>query len=61
LQVSGGSTSSSGGGGSTNYHTHNYSAIDAKSFGKFLDTGGMEQINKSANRRTGLYAGDAVG
>jgi hypothetical protein len=49
------------GGGSVNYHTHHYSALDAKSFGKFLDTGGMKTINDSANKRASLYAGDAIG
>jgi hypothetical protein len=49
------------GGGDTHYHTHNYSAIDAKSFGKFLDSGGMSEINKSANKRTSLYAGEGIG
>jgi hypothetical protein len=58
LQASG---SRSGGAGSVNYHTHNYSALDAKSFGKYLDSGGMKTINDAANRRASLYAGDAIG
>ena len=60
LQAAGGG--SRGGGSSVvNNHTHNYSAIDAKSFGKFLDGGGMKVINDSANRRASVYAGDAIG
>jgi hypothetical protein len=61
LQVAGGGSSIGTGGGSMHFHTHNYNALDAKSFGRYLDTGGMEQINKSANRRAALYAGDSVG
>lgn len=59
LQAAGGTR---GGGPTTlHQHTHNYNALDAKSFGKFLDQGGMKVINDSANRRASLYAGDAIG
>lgn len=58
LQASG---SRSAGASSVNYHTHNYSALDMKSFKQFLDGGGTKTINEAQNRRAALYAGDAIG
>ncbi|MFC6645444.1 hypothetical protein ACFQBQ_07565 [Granulicella cerasi] len=60
LQAAGGNVGASGGVTNVN-HEHNYSLLDLKGFKSFLEDGGTEAINASQNRRTGFYAGDAIG
>jgi hypothetical protein len=61
LAMSGGGSRGANSMGTTHQHNWQVSAMDARSFGDFLDRGGMEQINYSANRRASLYAGDGLG
>jgi hypothetical protein len=60
LAAAGAGSRGSGAGSVVHQHSWNVQALDAKSFGKFLDGGGIQQVIQSTNRHVGNYGGDGI-